>query len=137
MTEIPFPAPPERFRLGGPLRVAIVVEPPALLLRMNEIVRSIPGLQLAGGFAAAMDAIDWLLWERPSWHFAFVDLELSGSSKEVIQRLQSQPRPGTVVALAPHLWEEIRASCAQDGVHHLLEKGDLVAFRGFLEDRLR
>lgn len=135
---LPFPSEePERIRLGGPLRVVIVVEPASLLLRMNEVVRSYPGLELAGGFSGAMDAIEWVVWERPSWHLAFVDLNLSGSSKEVIRRLQSQPRPGTIVALVPHLWDEIRAACAQLGVQHVLEKADVVAFRGFLEDQLR
>lgn len=137
MTALPLPPKPERIRVGGPLRVLIVVEPASLLLRMNEVVRSMPGLELAGGFSSAMDAIEFIVWDRPSWHFAFVDTALSGSSDEVIRRLQAQPRPGTVVALVPHLWQEIRAACAQKGVYEMVEKGDAVAFQDFLEAHLR
>jgi hypothetical protein len=132
------PAKPQRSRLGGPQRALLVVDPPALLLRMMGIVRSVAGLQLAGGFQKASDAIDWTVWNSDGWHLAFVDLDLPGSaSKDLIQRLLSQPRPGTVVALGAHLWQEIRQECAQMGVYHLLEKGDIVAFRSFLEDQVR
>lgn len=137
MTALPLPPKPQRIRIGGPLRVLVVVEPASLLMRMNDVVRAMPGLELAGGFSAAMDAIEFIVWERPTWHFAFVDLALSGSSEEVIRRLQGQSRPGTVVALVPHLWEEIRAECARKGVYEMVEKADLVAFQDYLEAHLR
>jgi len=138
MNPLPHPAPPQRSRLGGPQRVLLVVDPPALLLRMADVVSSLQGLQVAGRFHTAADAIDWTVWDRGGWHLAIVDLDLPGKdSQEVIQRLLSQRRPGTVAALGSHLWNEVRQECAQLGVHHLLEKGDLVAFRGFLEDQLR
>jgi hypothetical protein len=58
-------------------------------------------------------------------------------TREVITRLLEEPRPGSIVALADHLWREIRAECAAMGIYHLLEKGDLIAFRGFLEEQVR
>lgn len=136
MNPLPQPARPERFKLGGPQRVLVAVDPPSLMLRMTEVVRSIEGLEPGGSFANGMDAIEWLLWERKSWHFAFVDLDLQGS-QDLVQRLQAQPRPGTVVALVPHVWEEVRADCARRGIHRMLEKGDIIAFRGFLEQEAR
>jgi hypothetical protein len=67
-----------------------------------------------------------------------VDLNLKdGGTQPLVQRLLSQTRPGTVVALGAHLWQEIRQDCARMGVYHLLEKGDLVAFRGYLEEQVR
>lgn len=132
------PAKPERLKLGGPQRVLLLVDPPALLMRMADIVRSMPGLELAGMFGSAQDAVEWTVWEKAHWHFAFVDLSLpEGGAQDVVRRLLSQPRPGTVVALGAHLWKEIRQECAQRGVYHLLEKGDVIAFRGFLEEQVR
>ena len=128
----------ERLKLGGPQRVLLLVDPPALLGRMADVVRSIPGLEVAGLFATAQEAIDWMVWEKGHWHFAFVDLNLpDGGTQDAVRRLLSQPRPGTVVALGAHLWKEIRQECAQMGVYHLLEKGDVIAFRGFLEEQVR
>ena len=138
MNPVPLPAKTERMKLGGPHRVLLVADPPPMLLRMAEVVRSMPGLELAGMFATAEDAIEWTVWERGNWHFAFVDLNLAGGgSQDLVRRLLSQPLPGTVVALGAHLWKEIRQECAQMGVYHLLEKGDLIAFRSFLEEQVR
>jgi len=138
MNSQPSSARPERFKLGGPQRVLLVADPPALRLRMSEVVRALEGLELAGAVSTSADLVDWTVWDRAGWHFAFVDLDLpDGGAKEIVQRLLAQPRPGTVVALGAHLWKEIRQECAAMGVYHLLEKGDLIAFQGFLEDRLR
>lgn len=138
MTSFSLPTPTERLKVGGPQRILLVVAPPALEQRMAEVVQALPGLELAGGFHTAADAVDWMVWERGHWHFAFVDLDLpDNGAKDVVQRLLSQQRPGTVVALGPHLWKEIKAQCAQMGVYHLLEKGDLIAFQGFLEEQVR
>jgi DNA-binding NarL/FixJ family response regulator len=134
----PFPSKPERLKVGGPQRVLLVVDPAPLMMRMSEAVRAFPGLQLAGGFSNATDAIEWTVWERGDWHYAFVDLNLpGGGTEDLVHRLLSQQRPGTVVAIGAHLWKEIRAKCADMGVYHLLEKGDLIAFNGFLEGLVR
>lgn len=128
----------ERLRVGGPLRVVLVAQPTSLLLRMAEVVNSLPDLQLAGVFGTAQDAIDWHMWDREGYHLAFVDLGLQeGDSEAVVRRLLSQPKAGTVVAVVDHLWQEVRARCTAMGVYHLLEKGDVVAFRSFLQDHVR
>ena len=128
----------ERLRVGGPLRVVLVAQPTSLLLRMAEVVKSLPELQLAGVFGTAQDAIDWHVWDREGYHLAFVDLGLrEGDSEAAVQRLLSQRRAGMVVAVVDHLWQEVRARCAAMGVYHVLEKGDVVAFRSFLQDRVR
>lgn len=138
MSPVPLPPKTERMKLGGPQRVLLVADPPALLERLAEVVRSLPGLELAGACGSVQEVVEWMLWDRGNWHFAFVDLTLpDGGAQDVVRRLLSQPRPGTVVALGAHLWKEIRAECAQMGVYHLLEKGDPVAFRGFLEEQVR
>lgn len=132
------PAKTERVRAGGPLKVLVVADPAALAERMAEVVRTIEGARLVGSFGSATDVIDWLVWKPGEWQLAFVDLGLpQGGSDAVIQRLLSEPRPGTVVALGDHLWREVRERCAGMGVYHLLEKGDLIAFRGFVEERAR
>jgi DNA-binding NarL/FixJ family response regulator len=137
MNPVPLPPKSEHLNLGGPQRVLLVADPAPLLLRLAEVVRSFPGLELAGMVGTAQDAIDWAVWDRGSWHLAFVDLNLpQGGTQDVVRRLLSQPRPGTVVALGAHLWKETRAECAQMGIHHLLEKGDIVAFRSFLEEQV-
>jgi len=129
---------PVRLKIGGPQRVLLVVHPQPLLAHMTEVIASIEGLQLAGAFDNAEALVDWTFWDRGSWHLAFVDLALPGDAgREVMRRLLAQPRPGTVVALGPHLWKEIREECARMGVYQLIEKGDLVAFRGVLEERVR
>jgi DNA-binding NarL/FixJ family response regulator len=138
MERMPDPARPQRIRLGGPLRVLLVVENAQLLLRLSEVVRSIEGLHLAGAFTTAIDVVDWTVWDRHGWHFAFIDLGMrQGGTREVVTRLLEDARPGTLVALGDHLWREIRAECETMGIHHLLEKGDVIAFRGFLEEQVR
>ena len=138
MDSLPLPPKPQRFKLGGPQRVLLVCAPPALLLRMADVVRRTEGLQLAGAFHDAADAIEWTLWDRGGWHYAFVDLDLpEKASADLIARLLSQPKPGTVVALGAHLWQEIKAECAAMGVYHLLEKGDIVAYQSFVGDLVR
>lgn len=128
----------QRLKVGGPLRVLLVVESAPLLLRMSEMVRSTEGLTLVGTHRLAADAIDWLVWDRQGCHLAFVDLALKDDgATAVIERVMAEARVGTVVALGDHLWREIREKCAAMGVSHLLEKGDLVAFRGFLEAQVR
>lgn len=127
-----------RAKMGGPLAVVLVVGSAPLLLRMNEITRSIAGVRLAATFTAATEAIDWAMWDRQGFHLAFVDMGLpNGEWQEVVRRLRAQPRAGTVVALGDHLWRELRETCTAHGVPHLLEKGDTVAFRSFLEDQVR
>lgn len=136
MESIRSPAKSQRVKVGGPLGVLLVVDAPPLLLRMAEVVRGVPDLRLAGTFTSVAQAIDWLVWDRAGWHIAFVDLGLGEPGAQLVQRLLSQPRPGTVVALGEHLWGEVREQCAAMGVYDLLEKGDLVAFRGYLETRM-
>lgn len=127
-----------RLKVGGPQRVLLVANPRPLLAHMVEVVASIQGLQLAGSFDSAEAAMDWIVWDRGGWHLAFVDITLpDGAGQDLVRRLMSQPRPGTVVALGAHLWREIREECAKMGVYQLLEKGDLIAFRGVLEERVR
>jgi len=138
MISQPSSARPERFKLGGPQRVLLVADPPSLLMRMTAVVRALPGLEVAGAVSSAADLVDWTVWDRGGWHFAFVDLDLpDGAARDVVRRLLGQQRPGTVVALGAHLWKETREQCAGMGVYHLLEKGDLIAFQGFLEQQLR
>jgi hypothetical protein len=136
MESIRGPAKSQRVKVGGPLGVLLVVESAPLLLRMAEVVRGIEGLRLAGSFTSVAQAIDWLVWDRAGWHMAFIDLALQQPGEELVQRLLAQPRPGTVVALGGHLWREIREKCAALGVYDLLEKGDIAAFRGYLESRV-
>jgi hypothetical protein len=106
-------------------------------MRMAEVVRGIEGLRLAGSFTSVSQAVDWLMWDRTGWHLAFVDLSFGEDGEELLQRLLSQPRPGTVAAVADHLWREVRDKCNVLGVSDLLEKGDVIAFRGYLEGRLQ
>jgi DNA-binding NarL/FixJ family response regulator len=128
----------QRLRVGGPVRVLLVVDNAQLLLRMSEVARSFPGLSLVGAFTTGTDAVDWMVWDRQGCHLAFVDLGLrNDGANQVIARLAQEGRVGTVVAIGDHLWREIREKCAAMGVYHLLEKGDLIAFRGFLEEQLR
>lgn len=128
----------QRVKAGGPLAVLLVVDSAPLLLRIKDIVQSMPGLRLAGAFTDGAQAIDWVLWDRQGFHLAFVDLGLKqGTWQEVVARLHEQERAGTVVALGDHLWREVRELCAKHGIHHLLEKGDLIALRGFLEQQVR
>ena len=128
----------ERLKAGSPLRVVLAVDPPSLLLRMVQEVKAMPGLHLAGAFSDAQAAIDWQVWDREGYHLAFVDLGLpQDGSRAVVQRLLSQRRAGTVVALGDHLWQEVRDRFAAVGVYQLLEKGDVVAFRSFLQERAR
>lgn len=138
MQTFPEAAKPQRLRVGGPLRVLLVVENAHLLLRLSEVVRSIPGLQLAGAFTTPQDVVDWTVWDRSGWHIAFIDLGLKqDGTPQVVTRLLEDPRPGRLVALGDHLWRETRAHCATMGIHELLEKGDVIAFRGFLEQQVR
>jgi len=133
MDTIKGPAKSQRLKVGGPLGVLLVIETPSLLLRMADVVRSVEGLRLVGSFSGVAQAVDWLVWDRAGWHFAFVDLALGASGDELVHRLLSQPRPGTVVAVTDHLWREVREKCRALGVVELLEKGDVIAFRGYLE----
>jgi DNA-binding NarL/FixJ family response regulator len=137
MDTIKGPAKSQRLRVGGPLGVLLVIETPALLMRMADVVRGIEGLRLVGSFASAAQAVDWLVWDRTGWHFAFIDLTLGDSGDELVQRLLSQPRPGAVVAVADHLWREVREKCRAMGVYDLLEKGDVIACRGYLEGKVQ
>ena len=128
----------KRVRIGGPLRVLLVVDKAPLLLRLIEVVRSFPGLQVVGSFTSAQDVVDWTVWDRGGWHLAFVDLTLAqDGTRQVVARLLEDPRPGRLVALADHLWRETRAECAALGIHDLLEKGDMLAFRSFLEQQVQ
>jgi DNA-binding NarL/FixJ family response regulator len=128
----------QRLKVGGPLRVLLVVENAPLRMRMAEIVRSVEGLTLVGSYATTADAIDWMVWDRQGCHLAFVDLGLQGDgARAVVERVMTEARVGTVVAIGDHLWREVRSQCAEMGVFHLLEKGDIVAFRSFLEDQVR
>jgi hypothetical protein len=130
--------PIQRLKTGGPLRVLLVVDSAHLLLRLSEVVRSFPGLRLVGAFTTTDDAIDWMVWDPQGCHFAFVDLGLRrGKAEDVVRRVQQQERAGTVIALGDHLWREVRESCATMGIFQLLEKGDVLAFRSFLEEKVR
>jgi DNA-binding NarL/FixJ family response regulator len=129
-------AKPLKAKYGGPSKVLLVAGPAALLQRMVEVVQTTEGAQLAGGFATAEDALDWTIWQREAWHLAYVDVNLP-QADDILKRLLSQQRPGTVIGISDHLWKEVRARCAAMGVSDIVEKGDLIAFRGDLEARLR
>jgi DNA-binding NarL/FixJ family response regulator len=130
------PAQLHHVQVGGPLGVLLVIDSPPLLMRMGEVVRSLQGLRLAGSFTGVAQAVDWLAWHHASWQFAFIDLALGETGEDLVQRLLSQSRPGNVVALGDHLWHEVREKCSEMGVYDLLEKGDVAAFRSFLEARV-
>lgn len=135
---LPSSGKPQRVRVGGPCKVLLVIDNAQLLLHMTEVVRQTEGAQLAGAFTTAPEAIDWVVWDRQPWHVAFVDLGLQrGTGEEVIGALLQQPSPGTVVAVGDHLWREVRERCAAMGVQHLIEKGDLISFRGVVEEWAR
>jgi DNA-binding NarL/FixJ family response regulator len=128
----------QRVKMGGPLGVVLVVDTAPLLLRMREVVQGMPQLRLAGAFRTEEQLLEWAMWDRQGFHLAFVDMGLAeGRWTDVVRKLQAQPRPGRVVALGAHLWKEVREECATHGVYDLLEKGDLAAFRGFLEEEVR
>ena len=128
----------QRVKKGGPLGVLLVVDTAPLLLRMREVVQEMASLRLAGAFRTEEQLAEWAMWDREGFHFAFVDMGLAeGKWAEVVRKLQSQPRAGSIVALGPHLWKEVREANAALGVYHLLEKGDIAAFRGFLEEQVR
>ena len=129
---------PWQTRYGGPPRLLLVVAPGFLLMRMREAVRSIPGVELAGGFGNAEDALGWAVWNRHAWHVAYVDMTLPGHAGErLAARLSASPRAGVVVGLTAHLWEEERARLRPFGVSEILEKGDHAAFRDHVESALR
>lgn len=122
----------------GPLRALLVVDPASLRLRMSEVTRKFEGIELIAAFSTSVDASDHMLWERPAWHLAYIDMGLpDGGSKELVERLRSMQRPGTIIGLVDHLWNEVRESCAAIGVTDIVEKGDLVAYQDNLERRLR
>ena len=128
----------QRLKVGGPLRVLLVIDNAPLLLRMADVVRSVEGMTLVGSFASATDAIDWMVWDRQGCHLAVVDLGLKqDGAKVVVDRIMTEARVATVVAIGDHLWREIRAQCSAMGIAHLLEKGDIIAFRSFLEEQVR
>jgi DNA-binding NarL/FixJ family response regulator len=137
MDTIKGPAKSQRLKVGGPLGVLLVIETPSLLMRMADVVRGIEGLKLVGTFSSVAQAVDWLVWDRAGWHLAFVDLALGDGGDELVQRLMAQQRPGTVVAVGDHLWREVREKCRAMGIYDLLEKGDVIAFRGYLESRVQ
>ena len=127
----------QRSKYGGPSRVVLVLSPAPLLQRMVEVVESTEGAELAGGFSTAAEAIEWAVWERQPWHLAYVDVTLpDGSGEALVKHLRSSPRAGTVIGISAHLWKEVRARLATLGVSDIIEKGDVVAFRGDLEARL-
>ncbi|MDB5861919.1 MAG: hypothetical protein JWQ76_5608 [Ramlibacter sp.] len=129
-------APPQRQRFGSSLQVVLVLSPPALLQRMSDIVGAIGGTLLAGRFATPADAVDWIVWKRPVWHVAYVDMTLPGA-EEVVRSLQGSQHAGTIVGVCDHLWREVRDRCSAIGVRAIVEKGDLIAFQGDLETRAR
>jgi DNA-binding NarL/FixJ family response regulator len=127
----------QRLKVGGPLGILLVMDSPPLLLRMADTVRSMEGVRLLGTFGSLPQVVDWVVWNHEPWHYAFVDLALpQGASDELIERLLTQPRAGHVVAIGDHLWREVREKCAGLGVTDLLEKGDVIAFRSFLEAKV-
>ena len=129
-------APPQRQRFGTSLQVVLVASPPALLQRMSDVVGGIEGTLLAAAFATPADAVDWIVWKRPAWHLAYIDMTLPGAD-DVVSSLQGSPHAGTVVGVCAHLWREERERCSAIGVQHIVEKGDLIAFQGELEARAR
>ena len=136
MTSSSANAPPLRQRFGSAVQVVLVASPPALLQRMSDVVGSVEGTRLAGAFATPAEAVDWIVWKRPAWHLAYVDMTLDGAP-EVVASLQASPHGGTVVGICAHLWREERERCAALGVKQIVEKGDLIAFQGELEARVR
>ena len=136
MTSFSANAPPQRQRFGSSVQVVLVASPPALLQRMSDMVGAIEGTVLAGAFATPSDAMDWIVWKRPVWHLAYIDMTLAGA-EDVVRGLQRTPHAGTIVGVCAHLWREEREKCAAIGVHHIVEKGDLIAFQGELEARGR
>ena len=136
MTPLSVNAPPQRQRFGSSVQVVLVAAPRTLLQRMSAMVGTIEGTVLAGAFEAAADAIDWLVWKRPVWHVAYVDMTLPGAD-DVVLSLQGSRHGGTIVGVCAHLWHEERERCSAIGVQDIVEKGDLLAFQDELEARSR
>jgi hypothetical protein len=136
MSSNPGPAKTDPARAPSARRVLLLAGPAPLLLRMGEIVRSVERVQLVGSYTETLDVVDWAMWDREGWHLAYVDLTLPGSD-EAVRRLLATRRPGVVVGVVDHLWREVREEAAKIGVHHIVEKGDLIALRDDLERRVR
>jgi hypothetical protein len=136
MHTVPGSAAPAPAQGAKQRRVLLLAAPPPLLLPMADVVRSMPGLQLVGSFSEVLDVVDWAMWDRDGWHYAYVDLALPGST-DAVRRLQASRRPGVVIGLVAHMWQEVREKAAALGVNHIVEKGDMIALRDDLERRLR
>jgi hypothetical protein len=136
MHSIPGSATTASARQGKPRRVLLLVGSARLLLPMADVVRSMAGLQLVGSFINVLDLVDWAMWDREGWQLAYVELALPGA-EDAIRRLMASHRPGVVIGVVDHMWREVREKAATIGVHHIVEKGDLVALRDDLERHLR
>ena len=136
MTATPANAPNQRQRFGSSLQVLLVASPPALLQRMSALVGTIEGTVLAASFPSPADAAEWIMWKRPTWHVAYVDMTLAGA-EEAVRVLKGSPHTGTIVGVCAHLWKEERERCGAIGVHDIIEKADLIAFQDDLERRTR
>jgi hypothetical protein len=77
------------------------------------------------------------MWKHVDWQLAFIDFALRGSPAEAVASLLAQPRPGEVVALGAARWPEMQEACATMGIHRILDRGNLMAFRGFLQEWLQ
>lgn len=126
--------PDARVRTGEPANVILVAEP-ALLQLMREAVEATQDVKLAAAFHTAEELTQWLEGARRDWDLAFVDFALRrGRPATVVESLLADPAAGEVVALGECRWPEMQEACAAMGVHRLINRGDLKALRGCLEE---
>jgi DNA-binding NarL/FixJ family response regulator len=127
----------EHVRIGGPAKVVLLIDR-QLLAGMRETLETVEGVQLVGAFSSANELVDWVMWKHADWQLAFVDFALRGGSPaDAVASLLAQPGPGEVVALGASRWPEMQEACATMGIQRILDRGNLMAFRGFLQEWLQ
>lgn len=120
---------------GGPAKVVLLAADRLLLGALRETVEAVDGVELAGAFTSTHQLGDRAMWKHADWQLAFVDFALHrGSPSEAVTHLLAQPHPGEVVALGVSRWPEMQQACASIGVQRILDRGNLQAFRGFLQE---
>ena len=115
------------------MRVFLVEDADLIRERLIEMLRAVPGVELAGEAASVQPAISLILAARPD--VVILDMQLAdGSGLDVLRTLRRDAAEMVVIVLTNHAEDCYRELCLSAGARYFLDKS---AQAGLLPDILR
>lgn len=120
------------------LKVFLVEDLQNMKTLMEDLFRSIGGIQLVGTAGTEAEARLWIDDHPGEWDIAVIDLVLAqGSGIGVVKHAHRARQTGKIVVFSSYTSPGIRSHCTALGATEVFDKAETTAFTTWLHDQAR